>query len=103
MKRYIRRSACAGFMRVCNATKDGRVLSFWYYLKIGTGYFPFDIRELAKRAKVDMPPLVPDEEITEAIGARDRVKYESLLQKDLHTICAWCVRISAQDFMEPRK
>jgi hypothetical protein len=100
MKRYLRRSACAGFMRVCNAVKDGSTMSYWYYLKVGTAWYPFDIRELAKRAKQPGPVLTPQSDLIQALQDRDTVKYESLLQKDLNTICSWCMKVSAQDFLE---
>lgn len=103
MKRFVRRSACAGFMRVCNAVKNNQTMSYWYYLKIGTGWFPFDIRELAKRVGVSCPVLTEESELTEALRNRDSVKYENLLQKDLNVICSWCVRFSAQDFVERKK
>ena len=96
---FRRRNVTCGNMKLCSATKDGLTLQFVYYMKIGSQWYQFDIREVAKKAKRNYP--VPS--VHGGYGL-DKIKnipnYEEQLKQELHMVAAWCQAIGAQDFIE---
>lgn len=80
MKRHIRFTQTAGYTKVSCALKDGRVLTYWYYMKIGSKWYAFDIRDAAKALNHEVPKLYEDDPLASLVN-----------------VMKWCLAANAQD------
>lgn len=80
MKRHIRLGTTSGYTKIHCAIKDGCVMTYWFYMKIGSQWYPFDIRDVAKRLEREIPKLVH--------GSHEQ---------SLANVTQWCLAANAQD------
>lgn len=95
MKRHQTRIVTHNFIKVASAVKDGMTMTYWYYMWIGSKWYPFDIRDIAAKGNHTLPSLATDAEIEAVRGVT--LGYEMLLQRDLQTVALWCVAVDAKD------
>ena len=98
MKRFSRRTYTAGTMRLCSARKDGATLPCNYFMWIGSKWYLFDIREVAKASGHGLPSLMTIDEIRASRAVTGG--YEKLLQRDLERVTLWCVATDAADYVK---
>lgn len=83
MKRHTHLSVTVGFLKLHCAVKDGTPMRYWYYIKLGSRWYPFDVRAVARAAGHDLPAL-------------DRTD----AQENLYNVAKWCQGINAQDYIK---
>lgn len=93
MKRHPTRVITVGNFKVANALHNGRTNYMWYYMWIGSKWYPFDIRDVAAKAGVKIPNV----SVNQFLSGPD---LEARLLKVLENVAVWCKTINAQDYIK---